>query len=143
MINKERIIGYDFQGWPIEKMNLREILSNLLEHDKENGVYTIRDDDPRLEVCPVVVEDDGMGYGVGGRYITSASFENNHSIIFAEEELKNIKLWIESKFQHGSLVTHEGEEYILLDIKNENGFMYQGMNLKTKEYKWLKENEIY
>lgn len=69
------IINYDFQGWPVVKMSLRDILeqlrkSGVFAYDVDSATYFIRDDSPVLDIYPTVLEDDGMGYGINERFIT-------------------------------------------------------------------------
>lgn len=75
MKKEEDIIGYDFQGWPIYKMTIREILEVICEH--KDGKYTINDNSPTLDIYPRVLEDDGMGYGTNDQYITEFSIGDN------------------------------------------------------------------
>ena len=42
---KEDIIDFDFQGWPVYKMNIRSILKNL-GFECEDGKWIIDDADP-------------------------------------------------------------------------------------------------
>ena len=73
---KEDIIDFDFQGWPVYKMNIRSILKNL-GFECEGGKWVIDDADPTLDIYPCILEDDGMGYGVNEQCITSVDvFEN-------------------------------------------------------------------
>ena len=66
-------IGYDFQGWPIKAHNLREVLDSLGFKKTKDGNYIIKADNPLLDAYPMLLEDDGMAYGVNGQYITEAS----------------------------------------------------------------------
>ena len=73
---KEDIIDFDFQGWPVYKMNIRSILKSF-GFECEDGKWIIDDADPTLDIYPCVLEDDGMGYGVNEQCITSVDvFEN-------------------------------------------------------------------
>ena len=73
---KEDIIDFDFQGWPVYKLNIRSILKSF-GFECEDGKWIIDDADPTLDIYPCVLEDDGMGYGVNGQCITSVDvFEN-------------------------------------------------------------------
>ena len=74
---KEDIIDFDFQGWPVYKMNIRSILKSL-GFECDGGKWVIDDADPTLDIYPGVLEDDGMGYGVNEQCITSVDvFEND------------------------------------------------------------------
>lgn len=65
-----KAISRDFQGWPIYALTWREILNKL--PFVKNGV--IDQNDPRLDIYPRTLEDDGMGYGVNEKLITECSF---------------------------------------------------------------------
>lgn len=90
-------IGTDFQGWPEMAMTLREILINKLGlkiSENEDGYHFISGhlNKDILDSYPVILEDDGMGYGINPRYITSVDnevyrddkIEDNVFNIFAE-----------------------------------------------------------
>ena len=77
MKNKDdrNIIGIDFQGWPVFKMTLREILSDLgaqVINVGEHSYLALNSDDILLDSFPRVLEDDGMGYGIKERLVTCA-----------------------------------------------------------------------
>lgn len=90
MNKDEDVIYYDFQGWPVYKENLREILEEL-GAITENGVIGFKIDNPVLDIYPVVYHDDGMAYGVDPRYITAADIDvdDKYINIFAESERNN------------------------------------------------------
>ena len=67
-------IGIDFQGWFVHAMNLREIL-NSLGFKEEDGKIFIENTNPLLEAYPIVLQDDGMGYGVNQEYVIDADKE--------------------------------------------------------------------
>ena len=85
-------IGTDFQGWPINAMTLREIIKELgITYTLDNGDEIIRSDRKHLlDAYPIILEDDGMGYGVNPRYITSA--DKN---VYETEDLKVFNLFAE------------------------------------------------
>lgn len=70
-------IGTDFQGWPVYAMTLREILERLgFEEDSETITLIKSEETNRLlDAYPYLLEDDGMGYGIRGEYITEATDE--------------------------------------------------------------------
>ena len=77
MKERKDLIGYDFQGWPIFKQNLREILLNL-GGKVENNKLVFDLDNPYLKAYPRTLIDDGMGYGINKSYITEVScFKDN------------------------------------------------------------------
>ena len=69
-------INLDAQGWPVFKLNLRDILVRL-GLKKENGKLCIDVNDPILDHYPIVVVDDGMGYGVDENYIIEVNADPN------------------------------------------------------------------
>lgn len=60
---------YDWQGWPVSIMSLKDILIHLgfEEHD---GKLSISADNELLNCYPRLLENDGMGYGINERFIT-------------------------------------------------------------------------
>lgn len=80
-------------GWPIYKMNLREILLALgLEND---GTYLkIHANDPILDIYPQKLTDDGMGYGTDEQWICDIDVnkEDNYINVWAEKELPKERL---------------------------------------------------
>lgn len=92
MEKEEDIISYDFQGWPVYKKTLKEVLEEL-GATTDNGVIGFSINSPVLNVYPKVLHDDGMAYGVDPRYITEAYFddENGYINIFAEPEREDEK----------------------------------------------------
>lgn len=51
----------------------------------ENGEVHIKFDNPILDVFPIRVRDNGMGYGIDDQYFTSASYINGKIIFFTEK----------------------------------------------------------
>jgi len=82
---KAAMIRRDFQGFPVYKMTYREILESLgFEH--KDGFYRIPDDAELLDIYPVTLEDDGMGYGVNNKFITEAHRDTGIMFIEAPDE---------------------------------------------------------
>jgi hypothetical protein len=63
-----KTISYDFQGWPMNALTLWEILEKLGFKKEGNKVVGEVSED-LLNAYPVLLEDDGMGYGVNQQYI--------------------------------------------------------------------------
>ena len=99
MDEKKDIINYDFQGWPIYRLSLREIIEKICHH--ENGKYFIEDNSPLLDIYPVKLEDDGMGYGTNDMYVTDVDVNTDDCYIniWTESLLPNIELWQKSKIR--------------------------------------------
>lgn len=57
--NSDLLLRYDFQGWPIYKINWKEILEVIGTKINDN-TYTFTDE--VLNTYPIIFEDDGMGY---------------------------------------------------------------------------------
>lgn len=67
-------IGKDFQGWPTYAMTLREILLDLGCETDENGNVIFKNQE-LLDSYPILLRDDGMGYGVNPRLIIETDKE--------------------------------------------------------------------
>jgi hypothetical protein len=67
-------IGVDFQGWPIYALTLGEIL-RYCGFKKEDGKLCIDADNEVLKAYPVLLSDDGMGYGVNPEYVTEVDLD--------------------------------------------------------------------
>jgi hypothetical protein len=93
---EEEIINYDFQGWPIRKMSLKDILeySGLFTHDIEKSIYFINDDAPVLNIYPTTLEDDGMGYGINEKFISDFTY------VPLESNEDRINIFIEKDCMH-------------------------------------------
>lgn len=70
--NKEALVGYDFQGWPIFKLTLKELLLGL-GGQEEDGKIVFYENNPAMSIYPSLLQDDGMGYGVNEECIVEAS----------------------------------------------------------------------
>lgn len=92
MKNKEKIIGFDFQGWPIRKMTIREILSHLGAVNVD-GRIGFEDCDPILDIYPITLTDDGMAYGVDPEWIVSTDYDSfkNSVIMWREPTHKDVE----------------------------------------------------
>lgn len=76
-------LDFDFQGWLIPNLTLRQILEQIgFVVDEETNRLYINNNDSILDRCPNVIEDDGMGYGSKTSKITHI------------EKLENINIWI-------------------------------------------------
>lgn len=73
-MEKKITLYYDFQGWPVNIMSLKDILINL-GFKEENGQLSISSDDEMLNAYPCLLEDDGMAYGVNPKFVTSVGDE--------------------------------------------------------------------
>lgn len=62
---------YDFQGWPVKALTLREILLSLGFEEDTETITLIKSEEAYklLDSYPRLLEDDGMGYGVNEQYI--------------------------------------------------------------------------
>ena len=81
--NQENWIGKDFQGWPICKKTFKELFEDLNLISSDGSVH-IPADHPILNVYPIRLQDDGMGYGVNEEFFICASFDNNKLYFFTE-----------------------------------------------------------
>lgn len=88
---RDHLIGYEYSGWPIFKLTLREILISL-GATVENGKLSFDENNPILDVCPKTYEDDGMGYGFNECNVISASgTENLKEIILFLQKTADIE----------------------------------------------------
>lgn len=70
-----KTISYDFQGWPMNALTLWEILEKLGFKKEGNKVVGEVSED-LLNAYPVLLEDDGMGYGINQQYIIEVDNNN-------------------------------------------------------------------
>lgn len=84
-------IGFDFQGWPINKLTLEEILQEMgaikVKDIKGNNILGFNSNDSVLNSYPRTLEDDGMGYGVNDKFITSIDRNGDNINIFLDKEI--------------------------------------------------------
>lgn len=105
-MDEKNIIGYDFQGWPIYKITLREILTRLgAEKSYDGSVFGWDVNDPLLDMCPTVLEDDGMGYGINEKYIVDAN------CTVKDGEYTSFHIWVDTENNNKEL-KNEGNEKI-------------------------------
>lgn len=83
----------DFQGWPVYKMTVKEILSKLgFERIEENGVFywRIKEDESTMNNYPVIYHDDSMGYSPTTEYITESYIDPTDSsiILWADKKIE-------------------------------------------------------
>lgn len=140
-----KIINYDSQGWPIYKMSLKDIIATFMNYNPVDKAYWIKEDDPKLQLYPRTLEDDGMGYGINEKNITSFDFVKGEFLnVFIEQPLeeKEVALWQESKFYPGCWAKSEGTSHYLIKnifIKdNEIYLVCDKYKLKNGEYKFNK-----
>jgi len=98
MGNRENIISFDFQGWPNYKMNIRDIIQKFgATLNKETNKWEIPESEG-LDIFPLTMEDDGMGYGVNHKYIISVdNFDKVRCNIFIDKKMSDeeIKKYLE------------------------------------------------
>lgn len=149
MRKKEDIVSFDVQGWPIYRMNVREILKSL-GCELKDGKWEISDEDPRLNIYPRRLISDCMGYGLEEQNIVEISMHladerinEDFCSIFTEPTMKNIELWKKGKFHEGAFVTVNGKDTSVWKIKEENGELYYlCKNELNEKGEWFKESEI-
>ena len=89
MVKDEDIIAYEVMGgWPVYKMNIREILEALGGKVKNNEIVFDLSN-PIMELYPITVTDDGMGYGVDEEFITEVNYGDDFVTIFRGKEDKD------------------------------------------------------
>ena len=75
-----KTISVDFQGWPIKAMTLGELLERFGLHidetiDNTKCFISGLVDKSMIDAYPMILEDDGMGYGIKPKYVTEISKE--------------------------------------------------------------------
>lgn len=113
-MKNNNIIGFDFQGWPVEKISFETIIEQLGGvYNEETGNYEIPKDE--LQVIPKVYTDDGMGYGAMGWYVTAIDYTDTDVCnIWIDKEDENIDIYLEDRTQPGMTVTdNKGVSYML------------------------------
>lgn len=92
MKRKEDLISSEIMGgWPIFKMNIREIFEALGAVEKD-GFIGLDLNDPKLELYPLRLTDDCMNYGVDAEWIVSVDSHEDYINIFTEKELPKEEL---------------------------------------------------
>lgn len=117
MNNREALVDYNFQGWPVFKMNLREVLL-ALGGRPEGNLIVFDEGSTLMSAYPRVLMDDGMGYGVDDSAVVAISVFASDGIVnifretlpSEERQAELFKQWDESK--------RFAEEIIRRDLKD-------------------------
>ena len=67
-------IGTDNEGWPVDALNVQNILLKL-GFTYADGKLSIEQDAEILKAYPRLLEDDGIGYGIDNGFITEVEPE--------------------------------------------------------------------
>ena len=88
----DKLISYEVIGyWPIYKQSLREILKAL--GAKGDNFIGFDSNDPILDICPMRLHADVMGYGIDEEWITEVDTDNKTYInIFTDKQLSDKEL---------------------------------------------------
>jgi len=128
----EEIINYEVMGgWPVCKMNLRDVLKGFgATYNEQTNNWEIPESE-KLDVYPRRLTDDGMGYGVDMEYLVEVSLfddkENNRTYcnIFTEKELNYLPVWKQANTFPGDCFVCDDIEYIVRDIdETDKGFVF-------------------
>ena len=92
------LIGKDWCGWPINKINIREILRQL-GATIVDGRIGFDENDSILDIYPTRLTDDGMGYGVEEEWITDVD------VFHCENEEPIIYIWTEPQHNQEEIDT--------------------------------------
>jgi len=125
----DRIIGFDFQGWPVRKVTLGEMLESIgfRKADRDGEVYyEMKADSPIFDVYPSILEDDGMGYGVNERYVTESNVGhdvsgNPYVNVFCDKEIPNKDMWYDNFIMPFTKIEYKGREVTLVEAINIEG----------------------
>ena len=90
--DETRWLTQDFQGWPVCKLTLREILEGLGATWKDGRLGF--EESEFLDSFPVTLEDDGMAYGVNKMFFTDAHTveKDGHKEAILFREKYNVKM---------------------------------------------------
>ena len=147
--SKDKIIGFEVQGWPYFKQNVRDVLIGIgCSYDEDTNTWQISYDDPRLNEDVHLYFDDGMGYGVNEHFITSVNsniaderINSTYCNMFIEKPLENLELWQKEKFFPHADVKQNGKKQCLtiMDITEKDNKLYyichnkQGDKIEAEE----------
>ena len=78
LVTHDKIVGYDFQGWPLYQLRVISLLRTMGMSDD------IIDQIPEdiLTSTITTLEDDGMGYGVNEECIVNCAIDKNKNIVY-------------------------------------------------------------
>lgn len=102
-INLDKLIDYDFQGWPIYKKTFRDLLKELGAFEEGNSFIGFDINDPILDICPVRLHDDGMAYGVDEEYFTEANTDGKTYINFFTQkpiDKNQLTSWVDEQREY-------------------------------------------
>lgn len=119
---KENIVNFDFQGYPEFKMSIKDIIEKLgAVYNKETNKWEIPNEE-WLDCFPMIVEDDGMGYGVNEQYIIDVDVDKigNTCNIWRDIALENAEIYVELGLYPGRFFIIDGVEYNLCEIKKQD-----------------------
>lgn len=95
-------------GWPIYALTLKEILTQLgFEINKTNDIIYLNLNETNNKLLgsyPILLEDDGMGYGINPQFITLVDKE------IYEEECTNSKLNVFNLWKEKYSNTNENDK---------------------------------
>lgn len=113
--NEKNIIGLDFQGWPVRKLTLREIITKFGGRlNEETGMYEI--DKHLAEAIPTVCTDDGMGYGANVYFVVDADYDEGDYRLWIDVADAYIDIYLKDEVQPGmTIVTPDGSKTYILD----------------------------
>lgn len=78
LLTHDKIVGYDFQGWPLYQLRVISLLRTIGMSDD------IIDQIPEDILTPTIttLEDDGMGYGINEECIVNCAIDKNKNIVY-------------------------------------------------------------
>lgn len=145
MMDNNKVINLDFEGWPIEKMSIRDIIGHLgFIKDNKTNTWTIKDE-KILDLYPVLLEPDGMGYGVNEQYITEVNVYHDDKpscIMFREKELPGCDLFLKLHVYPGGLINYADKIWNLIGISNKKSEDDQVM-FELEEWIWSDNGQIH
>lgn len=132
--NDENIINFDFQGWPEYKRTLKDLIIAIGGiYNEETKKWEITDAG-YLNTCPILFQDDGMGYGVNEMRIVDIDVDKVAQTcnIWYDKELPYAQVYAVLGTHPGKVLKIDDEEYMI----NEAFYDYDEGEVKIKCLKW-------
>lgn len=76
--------------WPIKAHTLREILYSLGFKESKTGEFVLTENLELLDTYPMLLEDDGMGYGINPKFVVEVNDMTYSNDNFNNETVFNL-----------------------------------------------------
>lgn len=148
---KEDIINFEVMGgWPMYRMNLRDIIVSLGgKLNKETNKWEI-DENEVLNTYPRRLKDDGMGYGVDEEWIVSFDVFNDrdkpnehYCNVFTERGIDYAQIWVNNHIFPGCGIVIDGERYTIDCVdETDEGFMFQANKHDEDDWRTIIDKKL-